>query len=279
VPVDEASGAKAGEVQALVERLKREQCGTPVPSPVRMERYLPFYKLIAPGLNEPLVIKVLYLSLTSQRQLACHGCGSREGQFWQGRNGCERWPGVHTGASVRTQELLEDFFTQLDPPNVENVMFNGGNPLCEVELLEYAIRRLKARSQPPRVIVTTNGLGAEPRVFDWMAELGVIINFVLTGGASECERAGAAREAFDGVMDPSAAAGTLDTTLCDAKSGRRRRGAGGAAPGMGQDPRRQPRVHIRAVSSLSRWRCRAAAASGDDRSGARSTDRSGTALR
>jgi len=35
-------GAKAGEVQALVERLKREQCGTPVPSPVRMQRYLPF---------------------------------------------------------------------------------------------------------------------------------------------------------------------------------------------------------------------------------------------
>jgi radical SAM protein with 4Fe4S-binding SPASM domain len=206
-PVSEVAGAPADDVQALVERLRAESFGTWTPIPQRRDRYMPVLKLNLQGLVEPpLILSVLQLSLTSSCPLSCAGCGDTGGAVWMGCNGCERWPGVPRNAAW-SHATIDAFFDDIEPFDIRNIFFNGGDPLAEPDLLEHAIRRAQERSRPPGIVISTNGSAATPALLDRLAEAGVKLNFFVLGETPEdyeqvCGNAGA----FDATMQAIAAA-------------------------------------------------------------------------
>lgn len=207
VPIAEVSGAAPGEAEAFVTRLCADTFGTRAATVLRRDRFMPVLKLNMQGLVEPpLVIGVLQLSLTSSCGLSCAGCGDTAGAVWQGCNGCERWPGVARGAAW-SHAAIENFFDDIEPLEIRNIFFSGGDPLAEPELLDHAIRRIQQRKQPPPIVISTNGTAATPALLDRLAEAGVKLTFMLLGEtAAEYEKVCGNAAAFDATMNAIAAA-------------------------------------------------------------------------
>ncbi len=207
VPVAGVEDAPSDEVRALVDRLRGDDLGRSLEAPFRLDRYLPALKLEQTGLTEPpLVFGVVHLALTASCGLGCPGCGDAGRIVWQGCNGCDRWPGVPREAAW-SQRGVSELLDQLEPLDIRNVFFSGGNPAEEADLLVYALERLRQFARPPSLAVTTCGVGVEPALLDRLAELGVRLNLVLHGdGPDDYAAGGVDPAAFGAAMEAIAGA-------------------------------------------------------------------------
>jgi len=207
VPIAEVRDADAEVVEALVQRLCAEALGARRATAQRRDRYMPVLKIDLDGLVEPpLIVNVLHLQLAPSCALSCSGCGIAGGAAWQGCNGCERWPGVARGAAW-THGAIERFADEIEPLDIRNVFFNGGDPFAEPDLLEHAISRLRQRPRPPGFVVSTNGTLASAPLLDSLAESGAKLNFILFGSSpAEYEEVCGDAAAFGAAMQAIAAA-------------------------------------------------------------------------